>query len=169
MILGRSIVCHIAAFCFSTFVLAPAILTLWDRSLPFEYADMSFEVAAAFPGQAVQLRVVTGNTTALIDGEFDRFFYDGAGHPQYLGTFPAVYSKLASISKSNVWYKEFTIPKNAAPGDAIYVIQSKFWHNPVQGWIWPIAAAPQKAKIRVLPLPIYEGRDEPNDAIKQSR
>lgn len=148
--LGRNFVCHLAAIAFCCVVVVPLCLVFGNRSLPFDYLEVSFVEKASRPGDFVQIRFLTGKISSSIDGEFDRIFYDGAGRPQFLGTFPTVYNKLTTVGEPQPFYKEFQIPANAAEGDALYITKPRFWHNEVQRWIYPIEAPPQKARIWII-------------------
>lgn len=148
--LGRNVVCHLAAMTFCFVVVVPLVLIFGNRTLPFDYIEVSFVEKAARPGDYVQLRFLTGKVHSSISGEFDRIFYDGEGRAQFLGTFPTVYNKLTTVGGQQPFYKDFQIPVNATEGDALYITRPRFWHNELQRWIYPIEATPQKASIWII-------------------
>ena len=150
LVLGRHLVCHIAAMVFCVVVVVPLVLVFGNRTLPFDYIEVAFVEKAARPGEFVQIRFLTGTITSSINGEFDRIFYDGAGRPQFLGTFPTIYNKLTTVGEPQPFYKDFQIPANATEGDALYITKPRFWHNEVQRWLYPIEAPPQKARIWII-------------------
>ena len=155
--LGRGAVCHALALCAGA-ALFCGVQLVWDRSIPFDYIDVSPSVASGYPGDEIELRFVTGPVKSLVGGSFDRIYFDGDARAIPMGGDATEYHKSAVVGEPGVFYKHFQIPKNAHPGPSICVTRPTFWHNPIQQYLWPIRAPEQKVKIITLSRPNADPR-----------
>ena len=152
--MGRDATCIILAMLFSAVFIVPPILVYGDRSLPFEYVHVYPVNEYLHPGEQTHNVFVVTDVKKPAAGRYRRWFTDAAGHRTFLGVFEANYRQGLSESGQRTFNSPWTVPPKelAVPGPGLYESEPEFWHNWLQGLLYPISPPlPVRVKVHILP------------------
>ena len=133
----RDLVCHVAGAVAGFCVVLPFLIMLTDRRPVLAYENQRVVPDPVMRGAKAPLAFDVIEYRAC-EGTFQRVIIDSAGH---VFSFDKEATSLRSVSsppRPRTIYREFSVPRGAAVGPAIYRVHLTRWCNIVQKYVWPM-------------------------------
>jgi len=129
---------------FGSWITIPAVVIYWyNETVPTTYINREVLTPKVAPGEALRIRIETGEFRSRCSAKVFRSIVDAAG---------TIHSVITEGRPERTFYTiDVTVPLGAAPGGALYRATVEWVCNPVQE-IFPLTIQQQDLPFEIVPI-----------------
>lgn len=148
----RDLVCHVAGVVAGLCIVLPFMIMLTDRRPVLVYENPRVVPDPVVRGEKASLAFDVIEYRSC-DGTFQRFIVDAAGHVFSFDKEATSLRAVSSPPSPRTIHREFSVPRGAAIGPAVYRVHLTRWCNIVQKYIWPMRESASEVHFTITDRP----------------